>query len=58
MSEPLLPQKVCPVCSTPEQVHLMDLEPAEGVGPQWRCLCSHTEKLTSGEYTVLFGEGG
>ena len=51
-----LPQKVCPVCSTPKQEHLMDLEPAEGVGQQWRCLCGHTEALTPTEYTVLFGQ--
>lgn len=50
MAEPLLPQKVCPVCEG-----LMNLEPAEGVGQQWTCLCSHTEDLTAGEYTALFG---
>ena len=52
----ILPQKVCPVCSTGMSEHLMDLEPAEGVGHQWRCLCGHTEPLTPGEYTALFGE--
>ena len=57
MSEQSLPQKVCPVCSTPEQEHLMNLEvqpyPQE---PTWRCLCGHAEKLTAGEFHVLFGE--
>ena len=58
MSETPLPKKVCPVCSTLDQPHLMDLEPAEGQGHQWRCLCGHSESLTPGEHTALFGENG